>query len=209
MNRIAPIAATLALSAEAAIRWTGCPTDYKPMEGALDMDRYAGKWYEIIRDKWYAFEWLQMCGNYEYSKKDDGKYQVVYNRWTPLSDWTDSPGCVMPAEGRTDAAISVDFDKAPDDAHIPVYTVMDTDYDSYSVIYQCEEYWWGSYDGVWILSRERTLDDATMGQLVSQITQKLPEYGFFENHMMTPQGESCVRDEEEEPEKFLDVDQNN
>eukprot|EP00806_Schmidingerella_arcuata_P002961 Macronucleus_3681.p1 GENE.Macronucleus_3681~~Macronucleus_3681.p1 ORF type:complete len:209 (+),score=81.59 Macronucleus_3681:1-627(+) len=208
MSRIASIAATLVLSAEAGYRWSGCPADYKPME-KLDMDRYAGKWYEIIRDKWYTFEFLQMCGNYEYSKKDDGSYQVVYSRWTPFQNWRESRADVLQAPGTTDASVAIDFDNAPDGTENPVYTVMDTDYDSYSVIYTCTEKWFGSYDSVWILSRERTLDDATMGQLVNKITKELPEYGFFENHMMTPQDSSCDSGLQLDEEKFMDVDQNN
>eukprot|EP00354_Favella_ehrenbergii_P012119 CAMPEP_0170460476 /NCGR_PEP_ID=MMETSP0123-20130129/6814_1 /TAXON_ID=182087 /ORGANISM="Favella ehrenbergii, Strain Fehren 1" /LENGTH=211 /DNA_ID=CAMNT_0010725399 /DNA_START=19 /DNA_END=654 /DNA_ORIENTATION=+ len=211
MSRIASIAATLALTAEAGYRWDGCPTDFKPMEGPLDMDRYAGKWYEIARDKWYLFEIFQMCGNYEYSTKEDGSYQVVYNRWTPQGDWSDSRADVSPSKNVDGAAICVDFDQAPDYADIPTYQVVDTDYETYSIIYQCDDkQWWGTYDSVWILSRERSMDDVKLGQLVATVAERIPSYGFFQNHLMTPQPDSCEDAPEEEiDEKLMDVDQNN
>ena len=54
MNRIS-IAAALALTASAAPRIGGCPRKYQPME-SFDVERYAGVWYEIVRDKYTPFE---------------------------------------------------------------------------------------------------------------------------------------------------------
>ena len=59
MNRIS-IAAALALSASAAPRLGPCPRKYSPME-TFDVDRYAGEWYEIVRDKYTPFELVTGC----------------------------------------------------------------------------------------------------------------------------------------------------
>ena len=78
MNRItAAAAAALALTASAAPRLGGCPKDYSPME-TLDVNRYAGEWYEIVRDKYTPFEILSGCEVVEYTLNDDGTVGV-YN----------------------------------------------------------------------------------------------------------------------------------
>ena len=43
----------MALTVSAAPRLGGCPKDYSPM-ATFDVNRYAGEWFEISRDK-YSF----------------------------------------------------------------------------------------------------------------------------------------------------------
>ena len=48
------VASALALGVQAGPIWQ-CPTDYEPMD-SIDVKRYAGKWFEIVRDKYTPFE---------------------------------------------------------------------------------------------------------------------------------------------------------
>ena len=59
MNNLT-LACTLALSAAAAPHFNACPKDFKPME-TLDVNRYAGKWFEISKDKYTPFELASGC----------------------------------------------------------------------------------------------------------------------------------------------------
>ena len=74
MNRITATAA-LALSASAAPRLGRCPKDYSPME-TFDVNRYAGEWYEISRDKYFPFEILSGCEIAKYTVNEDGTVGV-------------------------------------------------------------------------------------------------------------------------------------
>ena len=50
------------------------------------------------------------------------------------------------------------------------YTVMDTDYETYSVVYSCEGFRnLASFDFFWILAREEELDEATIMSIVAKV----------------------------------------
>ena len=64
------VASALALGVHAGPRWR-CPTDYEPMD-SFDVNRYAGKWYEIVRDKFTPFELFSSCVAAEYTPSRNG-----------------------------------------------------------------------------------------------------------------------------------------
>ena len=55
MNKFVSLGAALASTASAAFHWGGCSPDTKP-QPTFDLDRYAGVWYEIAKDKYIPFE---------------------------------------------------------------------------------------------------------------------------------------------------------
>ena len=72
------------------------------------------------------------------------------------------------------------------------YTVLDTDYETYSIVYSCSTIFGSaSFDLLWILAREPELDEEKMLELIEKIEDKLPSYDFFENSIETRQGRSC------------------
>ena len=95
-----------------------------------------------------------------------------------------------------DASLVVDFSgSTPDPSSEPNYTVLDTDYETYSIVYSCGGYLGvASWDFLCILSRTPSMDDATILSLIDKIEDKVPHYGFFENHHMTRQGRTCPYD---------------
>jgi len=56
----------------------------------------------------------------------------------------------------------------PSPSDTPNYTILHTDYDTYSIVYSCSNIIPGlvSFDFLWILAREPELDDATMLDIV-------------------------------------------
>ena len=64
------------------------------------------------------------------------------------------------------------FGSEPTEAN---YLIMDTDYDSYSMVYSCDP---NSIAMYWILSRTPTMDEATIDQLNAQAAQMLPNYDW-------------------------------
>ena len=87
----------------------------------------------------------------------------------------------------------------PDASDRENYTVMDTDYENFSIVYSCKPIWWGfaSQEYLWILTRDPEPTDEYIDSLVKQIIeQKLPDYEFYENTVKTPQGDDfCQYDQ--------------
>ena len=70
----------------------------------------------------------------------------------------------------------------------PNYFIMDTDYDSYAMVYACVP---DAPAKLYIMSREQTMDDATFNSLLSQAKDKLPHYNFNKT-MKVKQGGDCT-----------------
>ena len=99
--------------------------------------------------------------------------------------------------GRDDASFVVGLNKIPDASDRENYTVMDTDYDSYAIVYSCEPIWYGfgSWEYLWILMREPTPSKDSILPLVKTINEHLPDYEFEENTEWSVQGdENCLYD---------------
>ena len=64
--------ALLSLTAEAALRFTGCPKKDGLAMPNFDSDRYLGQWYENQADKYIPFELGKGCQVAHYSANEDG-----------------------------------------------------------------------------------------------------------------------------------------
>ena len=191
MNRIASVAA-LALTASAAPKLGGCDKSYQPM-ATFDIEKYAGTWYEIVRDKYTPFEILAGCTMAEYTINDDGTLGVYNTSHRFGFGWTGGRATAVVAD-TGDASLIVDFTgKVPSPSDTPNYTVLDTDYETYTVVHSCSDILGGlaSWDAFWILARENTLDDTQMLDIIDIVEEKLPSYGFFKNTLNTRQGKTC------------------
>lgn len=159
---------------------------------SLDLDRYVGTWYEIHRDKFTPFEILLGCDVAEYTANDDGTITVKNSGHRPIQGWSSVTGVAVPAD-TGDASLIVSFSgQTPSPSDEPNYTVLDTDYETYSIVYGCSNFFGvASFDFLWILAREPELDDQKMLDLLDKIEDKLPDYGFFKNSIETRQGRTC------------------
>ena len=119
----------------------------------------------------------------DYTANDDGTVTVENSGWRPLQGWSAVKGTAVLAD-TGDASLVVSFTgKTPDPSHNANYTVLDTDYETYSVIYACGGVLdLASFDFLWIMSREKTLDEATMTSILAKIEDKLPNYNYTSNH---------------------------
>ena len=86
----------------------------------------------------------------------------------------------------------------PDPAQEANYTLLDSDYDSYAIVYSCVSLFYGfaSFEYLWILYREPEIADDKLAELVAKINDKLPDYDFYDATVKTVQGkENCPYDE--------------
>ena len=59
-----------------------------------------------------------------------------------------------------DASLVVDFTgRTPSPTERANYQILDTDYDSYAIVYDCRDYGFFSFDYLWILAREPEISD--------------------------------------------------
>uniref|UniRef100_A0A7S3FSK0 Lipocalin/cytosolic fatty-acid binding domain-containing protein n=1 Tax=Strombidium rassoulzadegani TaxID=1082188 RepID=A0A7S3FSK0_9SPIT len=165
----------------------------------FDANRYFGTWFEQAHVR--EFEVFQptdsVCIQAEYTPNDDGTfrvdntYQEDKNHWfSSTSYFTDRTGITGLAkcdEGVGSCYVSF-FNKAFSDK--PNYTVVDTDYDSYSIVYSCQPK--TQKQIVWILSRTPELEEQTFKQTLSTIHQKIPNFDPSHFDGVTFQGSNCT-----------------
>ncbi|XP_076466201.1 apolipoprotein D-like [Babylonia areolata] len=140
----------------------GCPT--VPAQTTFDLNRYLGYWYEI-----YVFPThfeKGKCTRAKYSLKDDGHIEV-YNRG--LENGTEvravgdayCPNTDHPANLLVRFAAGTPYGK---------YNVIDTDYDTYTLIYSCESILGVAHiEFAWILARERQINQTLTDRLMNEL----------------------------------------
>ena len=148
----------------------GCPavdeTLFPPLEtvSTVDIDRYAGKWYEIAK---YPVVFENGCVDVtaDYTVLEDGTVRVVNTCGSTDGGSRDIVGSATVTDPATNAKLNVSF-FGPFGA--PYWIIeLDEDY-QYAVVGD------PSREFLWILSRTPSLDDATL----SGILDRLPDRGY-------------------------------
>ena len=134
---------------------SGCPKAQTVQD--FDFEKYQGVWYEMLRSKGNTFE-KGDCVTANYSMRDDGYVRVVNSQQKH-----DSNGNLVArdyAEGwakfrgsESEGKLGVKFSSfQPSYAN---YDVVDTDYETYALIYHCHEGVLSGYTELaWVLTRE-------------------------------------------------------
>nr|WJZ69064.1 apolipoprotein D-like protein 2 [Nilaparvata lugens] len=126
-----------------------CP-DYVPMAD-FDMERYLGTWYEQER-YFRVMEAGSRCVRTNYTKAVDGRILVASEITGRLS------GLKRVLEGQMDlqgkSRLNVKYNTTPFPIEM-AYTVLDTDYDTYSVVWSCSGLGPVNTQSAWLMTRER------------------------------------------------------
>jgi apolipoprotein D and lipocalin family protein len=130
---------------------------------AVDLKKYSGNWYEIARLPFF-FERKLTCCTATYTIRDDGKVTVV-NAGYYISDptkKTSSTGVAWVPDKNSPAKLKVQF-----------FWPFSGDY---WIIYLEKDYKYvlvgsPSFDNLWILSREKKMDEATYNMLLKKATE--------------------------------------
>lgn len=143
---------------------------------SVDLNRYAGKWYEVARyPNWFEKNCVSDV-TAEYSLMGNGKLKVVNSCRKPNGKSKASTGSARVVDKQTNAKLKVTF-FWPFDGD---YWVIDLDPDyRYAVVSEPQRKY------LWILSRTPKLDSATY----EQITGRLREKGFDPARLIRPKQE--------------------
>ena len=165
-------------------RFIDLPCDSPHLQENFDVNQYTGLWYEIFRDEQMIFEKGATCDTAFYAGKPDGTIQV-YNSQI---EGTKTERDFKEGSAKCDGALcSVKFFLT----YSGDYRVVATDYTEYSLVYSCVDSFLGKSDvNLWLLSRNPTIESATVESLKQTILKELPNYDQTWLHY-TVQGETC------------------
>ncbi|XP_049863549.1 uncharacterized protein LOC126358898 [Schistocerca gregaria] len=168
----------------------------KPAATEFDTSKYQGVWYEIARLGEAPFEEGGQCITAEYTVAGDNNV-TVHNRLfsTSTGTFNDIIGWAElddPDSG--EAKFTVHFPGVPVTGS---YWVLDTDYDSYSIVWACREptdETSNITENSWVLSRTSDMSE----ELTQQVDAKLEELGLPRSRYTdTPQDSNGCQVEED------------
>ena len=124
-----------------------------------------GLWYEIYKDPKMIWEVNGSCTTAEYTLNEDGSIKVL-NSMVKDGNRQSAEG-VAECDPNGTGACEVSFYSS----FWGPYLVLDTDYVTYTLIYGCTDIYVASYSNIWILARERTLDDQIIEKLKTVVQE--------------------------------------
>ncbi|CAL7943778.1 unnamed protein product [Xylocopa violacea] len=178
-----------------------CP-DYVPMAN-FDMNKFLGIWYEAER-YFQLTEVVSRCVMANYTLGPDGKFRVsneVTNRFT---------GIKRILEGEIKKSAKAEEGKLIVKYTIPLtpetkYSVLETDYNSYAVLWSCSGIGPFHTQNAWVMTRERLAP----GTVLQQAYGVLDKYKISRTFFVKTDQEDCAYlakpTKPEEPAKPVEV----
>ncbi len=141
---------------------TGCVAAPRGVDvvNPFDLERYLGTWYEIARlDHRFERGLSQVSANY--SKRADGGIDVVNRGFSQQNkSWKEAKGRAYPVGDPELASLKVTFFWP----FYAGYNIIDLDQDHYRYALVCGP----NRDYLWVLAREKQLDEAIVDRLVTK-----------------------------------------
>ncbi|XP_039645803.1 apolipoprotein D-like isoform X2 [Perca fluviatilis] len=158
-----------------------CPQP--PVQEDFNVTRYMGTWYEI--EKLPAVFERGKCNQATYSLLADGTVKVHNSELVLNGKINSIEGVAKVKNSSQPAILAVSFFKGVPDSP---YWVLDTDYQSYSLVYSCSDVF-GLFhvDYAWILARTRVLTE----DVISQLHDEMASAGVNLNRLTVSNQTGC------------------
>ncbi|XP_052232494.1 apolipoprotein D-like [Dreissena polymorpha] len=159
-----------------------CPNVTVKMD--FEPSKYFGFWYEIARF-YTSFEANQKCHSATYTSLPSGHFQV-FNQALDMEDHEqNATGDAYIPDPKVKAKIKVKFNEA---APYADYWVVDTDYETYTLVFSCVDIVGVSHlEFAWILARKSSIDQSVRDKLY----QTLESFGVKSQHFMDDDKTDC------------------
>ena len=156
----------------------------------LDMDRYAGKWYQIEQDAMFPFTMGAQCTYKEFTKDSNGDFDLWFGNY----NWFEYKGTggKMYCPPNSKETCTATMTAVPNEPAQP-FPVLATDYETYDVGYYCMDMIKGvmKADFVMVFSRTPTMEASTLEKVRNIIREKVPEYAYDWQMISTTVQKDC------------------
>ncbi|CAH1400707.1 unnamed protein product [Nezara viridula] len=160
---------------EAQVPFLGACPELKTMTD-FDSQRYMGKWYEAER-YFSVFEFGGKCVQSNYTDGIDNNINIISKQTSSLTGAKSTVnGAVKKNNSGNSAQMHMTFPYLPVDAP---YWVLETDYDTYAVVWSCTNFGLFSARNAWILTRDKNPPLKVMEKAYSVIDRNLISRAFF------------------------------
>lgn len=161
--------------ARAQVPFLGACPELKPMKD-FDLQRYMGKWFEAER-YFSVFEFGGKCVQSNYTDGIDNNINIISRQTSSLTGVQSTMnGEVRKNNSGNSSQMLMKYPYLSVDAP---YWVLDTDYDTYSVVWSCMNFGLFSTRNAWILTRERNPPLNVMEKAYSIVDKNLISRAFF------------------------------
>ena len=158
-----------------------CPSP--ALKENFDATKYIGLWYEQVRDGGMPWE-SNDCQQARYALNADGTVAVHNSQYNPVTDKVDDAKATATFDG-AQGKVSFFWYAPPGD-----YRVLDTDYETFALVYSCDSYYVAKTEYIWVLTRERNPDQSVIYQALNTLKAKVPDYDQTQIRV-TKQDSSC------------------
>ena len=146
--------------------WGGCPKIQYELEN-FDLNRFEGKWYEVIRSNSIPFE-KGNCVDDTYKINNDGSFNVTARQVLDGIE-TLTFGKAEPTENPFKFKIGFEpiarFVKGD-------YQIVNTDYQNFLTIYSCSDLYFARLEFVWVMSRNANVSQELLSNYTSYLSNK-------------------------------------
>ena len=147
-----------------------------PMD-SFDAARYMGDWYVIQKSSGAAYDssfFYASRANYHDLNAETGAFEIdnTSSVWPLGFDFTASGKGIHNGGGQIRVGISGSPPSEPN------YRVMDTDYDTYTIVYNCDFDKPGYVANLWIMARETSISRELHIELLEWLIPRLENYDW-------------------------------
>ena len=153
-----------------------CPLPVIPTQGGFEKSRYLGRWYAQKQD----FRFSGPCTTATYKLKPDGDIEVDNRGWVWwfFFSYYSVNGIARCPTNDGKCWVTFNLLKEPPDvtAETAGYNILSTDYDNYTIVYNCRDQWYGKEESAWIMTRKADVTSEYILSLEGLLREKMPSY---------------------------------